>query len=147
MSREQTAIRTLLLLTFTIAFPLSFVWEMLQMFAYAPFGQSTAQTWLFCGLASLADALYIALLYWFGTRLTRDRSWIAQLNWRRLLALTLAAIVSATLIERIALNLGLWRYSDAMIRVPLLDVGFLPMIQIIVLPLVTFWFLNQLVKH
>lgn len=117
------------------------------MVAYAPFGQSTAQTWLFCGLASLADALYIALLYWFGIRLTRDQSWIVHLNQIRLLALTLAAIVSATLIERIALNLGLWRYSDAMIRVPLLDVGFLPMIQLIVLPLVTFWFVSQLVKQ
>jgi hypothetical protein len=146
MSRKQTVIRTFLLPTFAIAFPLSFVWEMLQMFAYAPFGQSAAQTWLFCGLASLADALYIALLYWFGTRLTRDRSWIAQLSWRRLLALTLTAIVSATLIERIALSLGLWRYSDAMLQVPLLDVGFLPIIQLIVLPLMTFWFVRQLVE-
>lgn len=65
-----------MLLTFVIAFVLNFVWEMLQMAAYARFAQTPVQMWLFCSLATtIGDALYIILLYWLGKSLMQEKNW------------------------------------------------------------------------
>lgn len=147
MSVMQASFKKLLLLTFTVAFPFSFVWEMVQMFAYAPFGQSTAQTWLFCGLASIADSAYITALYWLGKYFTRNDRWIAHLTWRRIIKIAIVGIISATVMERIALTFRLWQYSDAMIRLPVLQVGIIPLIQLSVLPLLTFWIVKYAIER
>ncbi|MDM9384702.1 hypothetical protein QUB80_29005 [Chlorogloeopsis sp. ULAP01] len=116
---------------------INFVWEMGQMFAYEQFATSAAQTWLICGLASIGDAVYISVLYWLGHRITHDRDWIAHLNGLRILTLAGAGLTSATLIEWIALVMGIWSYSEAMIRLPLLEVGILPVLQLMILPVLT----------
>jgi hypothetical protein len=147
MSQTQPSVRKFLLFVFIIAFPLSFIWEMVQMPLYGTFAQSTLQVWLICGLASVADALYITVVYWLGNRLAQNPSWIAHLNWKSILAIAISAIISATFVERIALSFGLWRYSEATFPTPLLDVGIVPIVQLIVLPLVTFWLVVQMTKH
>lgn len=146
MNQKQTSVRKLLLLIFFIAFALNFVWEMLQMPAYGRFAQSAAQMWLFCTLATTGDAVYISLLYWIGKSLTQDQIWIAHLDWLRVSAIIVVGIISATLVERIALTFGFWQYSEVMIEVPLLQVGILPMLQLTILPLATFWLVKQATK-
>lgn len=106
--------------------------------AYGRFAQSSVQMWLFCTLATSGDALYISLLYWLGKHLIQDKSWIIHLNQLRILAIIVICIVSVTLVERIALKLGSWQYSESMIEVPLFQVS--------VLPLATFWLVKQATK-
>lgn len=146
MNQKQTSIRKLLLLIFFTAFALNFIWEMLQMPAYAPFAQSSIQTWLFCGLAAIADALYISLLYWLGRHLKQDKKWIAHLSWLPVTAIVILGFVTATLVEHTALALGVWRYSEEMFKLPFLRVGILPLLQLIILPLATFWLVKQATK-
>lgn len=113
------------------------------MFAYEQFAASFLEASLICGLASIGDAVYIVALYWLGRRITRDRNWIAHLNGRRILAIAGAGLISATVVEWVALMLGRWSYSDAMIRLPFLEVGILPVLQLIILPILTFWIVGQ----
>ena len=117
------------------------------MVAYAPFGQSALQRWLFCGLAAIADALYITVLYWIGGYLTHNADWIFDLTGKRIFWIAIAGVISATFTERTALALGLWQYSDAMTQVPILQVGIVPILQFFVLPIVTFWFVKRLSKQ
>ncbi|HJT70814.1 MAG TPA: hypothetical protein VJ731_11480 [Terriglobales bacterium] len=70
MSRARTA-----WLTFVTALPLNFAWEMTQMHAYARYRTISASTLTLCGLATLADGAYAALLYRFGAWLTGDTGW------------------------------------------------------------------------
>ena len=140
---SQRLIRQVLLLSFVIAFALNFTWEMLQMPAYARFARSSIQAWLFCGLAAIFDALYIIFLYWLGKYLTRKENWIFHLTWLYVSAIILLGIITATIVERIALTLSFWSYSEGMLEVPLLQVGILPLIQLIALPLATFWLVGQ----
>ncbi|PMB11181.1 hypothetical protein CEN49_02375 [Fischerella thermalis CCMEE 5273] len=146
MNQTQSS-KTFLLLIFVVAFVINFVWEMGQMFAYEQFATSAAQTWLICGLASIGDAVYISVLYWLGHRITHDRDWIAHLNGLRILTLAGAGLTSATLIEWIALVMGIWSYSEAMIRLPLLEVGILPVLQLMILPVLTFWIVGQITQR
>lgn len=117
------------------------------MFAYEQFATSAAQTWLICGLASIGDAVYISVLYWLGHRITHDCGWISHLNGVRILAIAGAGFISATLIEWIALAIGIWSYSEAMIRLPLLEVGILPVLQLMILPVLTFWIVGQITQR
>lgn len=143
MNQKQTSVIKLLLLIFFIAFALNFIWEMLQMPAYSRFAQSAVQIWLVCTLATTGDAVYISLLYLLGKSLTQDQIWIAHIDWLRVSAIIVVGIITATLVERIALAFGVWQYSEVMIKVPLLQVGILPLLQLTILPLATFWLVKQ----
>lgn len=146
MHQKQGATKQFLTISFVTAYILSFVWEMLQMPFYKAFMQYTVQAWLFCGLASIFDALYIVILYWVGKRFTHNQDWIVHLNWKRILAIALLAVLTATISERVALALGLWQYSEKMAIVPLLQIGIIPPLQLTVLPIITFWLMNRVIK-
>lgn len=145
-SQRRTFIRQVLLVSFVIAFALNLTWEMLQMPAYTRFAQSSLQAWLFCGLAAIFDTLYVIFLYWLGKRLTRKENWIFHLTWLDVFGIILLGIITATIVERIALTLSFWSYSKGMLEVPLLQVGILPLIQLIALPLATFWLVGRAIE-
>jgi hypothetical protein len=127
------------LLILLIAFALNLGWEMLQMFAYFGLPRSPWAVWLVCGLASVIDAVYALLLYRAGSYLTGDSGWALRLNLKRICVIAVTGFVTAVVVERAALALDLWSYSAEMIRLPLLRAGILPVLQLILLPLVTFW--------
>lgn len=69
---------------------------------YKSFGQSVTQAWLFCGLASIFDALHIITLYWIGKRFTRNQDWIVHLNWKSILMIASSAVLTATIQKALA---------------------------------------------
>lgn len=150
MKQKSNRFRKVLFLNFAVAFVLNLAWEMLQMPAYSRFAPSTIEAWLICALAAIGDALYTLLLYillyWLGKRLTQKVNLFISLDLVNILAIALLGAIAATIVERIALTFGFWQYSQRMVEVPLFQVGILPLLQLIILPLFTFWITGHITK-
>jgi hypothetical protein len=119
------------------AFLLNYPWEFLQV----PFfeGMADAPHWeavKFCTRATLGDAVIALVAFWSTTFIMGSRGWIGQ-GGRLAIAVFIAAGVCVTVVlERLATGpLERWAYSDQMPVVPVLQVGLLPLVQWIVLPL------------
>lgn len=113
----------------------NFAWEMLQMPLYEKFEGS----WLRCFQAALGDVALLALLYGLMACAAEDWTWFERLSrWRLLLLVGLGFLV-ATVVELRALLDGAWSYRAAMPRIPFLDVGWAPVLQMILIPLGLAW--------
>ena len=128
----------LALLTFLLSAATNFIWEMAQMGAFFDASHSFTEAILWCGAATLCDAVYTTAVYIAGERIAGEQNWTSHLNWRRLMAAAGAGAIAAVLVERISLRTALWRYSPSMPVVPLLGVGLWPLLQLPVLTIVVF---------
>jgi len=113
----------------------NFAWEMLQMSLYGNFEGG----WWTCFLASLGDVALLALLYGLMACAAEDWIWFVRLSRWRLLLLAVLGFLVATVIELRALLEGAWIYRAGMPRVPLLNVGLVPVLQMILIPLGLAW--------
>lgn len=109
----------------------NFAWEMLQMQLYGEFDG----VWLRCFQASLGDVAILAVLYGLMACAAEEWIWFARLSPWRLSLLAALGFLVAVLIEQKALSAGAWSYRPGMPRVPYLDVGWLPVFQMILIPL------------
>lgn len=113
----------------------NFAWEMVQMPLYGKF----AGGWWRCFLASLGDVVLLALLYGLMACAAEDWAWFERLSRWRLLLLALLGLLVAVVVELRALLEGAWSYRAAMPRMPLLNVGWIPVLQMIIIPLGLAW--------
>lgn len=120
-----------------LAWPINFAWEMAQAYLYAPMGtvrEATRQ----CLFASFWDVVIVLGITAATSLAFGGTAWLVE---RRLTAFATAALVGAVLaavIESRALNLERWTYGSEMPVIPALNVGLVPVIQMVVLPPVTF---------
>lgn len=126
------------------AFLLNFVWEFLQ----APFFESLAQKphWeavKLCTLATIGDAAIMLVAFWCVAAAARTRWWILSPNWRQLAGFVGLGMAITTALELAARATGRWDYSALMPVIPLLGVGLLPLLQWLVLPPLTAWFVRR----
>lgn len=113
---------------------LNFAWEVLQGPLYVGHAGFGPHLWA-CFTASLADVVIVAGLYVFVAAAAADLRWYAAPRFApRLAALAAAGFVTAVVIELRALDLGKWSYAEAMPRVPELDVGLSPILQMVLIP-------------
>ncbi len=138
----QVSAKRYALSSFLIAATLSFGWEMAQMFAYTHRTQVSI-TLLFCSLAAMGDGVYTALLYWVGKAASADERWIFKLTVNRALVIMLWGFVTAVVIERLGIYMGLWTYAGPMPVLPVLNVGILPVLQLMLLPLIVFGIMRR----
>ena len=119
---------------FAAALGLNFLWEMLQMPAYAEMsGRSWRETALACALASLGDAALTLGVYGAIALAARRLRWGVQGRRRDYIAVALLAAACALTIELVALATGRWSYLDRMPVVPALGVGLWPLLQLTLL--------------
>ncbi|MFL6289268.1 MAG: hypothetical protein ACJ759_00040 [Thermoanaerobaculia bacterium] len=109
----------------------NFAWEMLQMSLYGKFEGG----WWGCFQAALGDVVILALLYGLMACAAEGWAWFERLSRWRLLLLALLGFLVAVVVELRALLEGAWSYSAAMPRMPFLNVGWIPVLQMIVIPL------------
>lgn len=64
-----------------------------------------------------------------------DWAWFDRLSRWRLLLLGVLGFLVAVLVEQQALLTGLWHYKNEMPRVPFLGVAWIPVMQMILIPL------------
>ncbi|WP_082497948.1 MFS transporter [Pseudorhodoferax sp. Leaf267] len=126
---------------------LNFAWEILQAPLYAGMADMPhAQATRACLQASVGDAVIMLLVYGVVAVAARCRSWIvAATRWQ--LALFIAVAVSITaVIEWLATHghwIGSWSYMPTMPLVPGTRIGLVPLLQWVVVPLLTAWFVRR----
>ncbi len=119
-------------------------WEFWQV----PFfeGMARAPHWAavkVCTRAAAGDALIAVLAFLVVAAGARSRTWILRPSWRSVAAYLAAGLVVTVAIERVSTAWGRWTYGEAMPIVPVLEVGLLPVLQWLVLPPLTVWFVRR----
>jgi hypothetical protein len=113
----------------------NFAWEMLQMPLYGKFEGG----WWRCFQAALGDAALLAVIYALMACAAEDWLWFKRMSRWRLLLLAALGFLVAVVVEQKALLSGAWRYRDEMLRLPVLDLGWSPVLQMILIPLGLAW--------
>ena len=135
----------LILSIFTIGFLLNLIWENL----HAPLFKGFTNFWdhfMICFWASLVDAATILLLYGLVVFWYKDLYWFRYMNWKTALVLIVAGGTIAVGFEYWAFAINYWTYAEEMPVVPYLGIGLSPLLQMMLLPLLTFILVAQMSK-
>lgn len=130
----------------TIGFILNLVWENAQ----APWYQGYSSFWQHfsvCFLGTLGDVVIVLLLFAAFAGVYRNWDWIRTLSWKTAVPLVLAGLAIGVIIELFALTTGRWTYTEAMPLVPGLRVGLWPVLQMTILPGLTFFISSKAIKQ
>ena len=122
---------------FLIAVAVNFPWEMAQAYLYAPMGDWVTAT-MRCFRAAIVDGAIVLGIAVGGTAVFRRRDWCRRLGTARVLFIVVAGATIAVLIERFSLSAGRWNYGQLMPIIPGIDVGAIPVLQMMVVPLIVF---------
>jgi hypothetical protein len=142
-----------LLWLFIIAAAINWPWEMLQMPAYQEMAyRSWSETAWRCFQASLGDGLITVFVYSLTVLVLRaPHKEKSAMRMKSFISLAILGAMVAVVMERLALSAGRWSYSTVMPIVPILEVGLLPLLQLVILiPLavkLTFVFESQTTKN
>ena len=130
---------------------LNFAWEILQAPLYAgmadmPHGQVTKT----CLQATGGDAVIMLLAYGVVAVAARSRRWIvAATGWHVVWFVAIGVSITAA-IEWLATRgywIANWSYLPTMPLVPGVGIGLAPLLQWVVLPLLTVWFVRRQLTH
>lgn len=128
-----------------VSFVLNYIWEMVQMPLFTtgrgqPFPSDIAFAVQHCFIPTLGDVLVAGGTLVAGWMVYRRVDWIRQLSTRDVLVISVVLVVVAIFVEVVNVHfLHRWAYSRLMPVVPVLGVGGLPMVQLALLTLLTFW--------
>ena len=131
----------------TFALLLNFAWEILQAPLYVGMADMPhAQITRACKQATVGDAVIMLLAYGVVALAARSRRWIvAAKGWQLALFIAIGVSITAA-IEWLATRgywIGNWNYLPTMPLVPGSDIGLAPLLQWVVLPLLTVWFVRR----
>ena len=122
------------LLIFIIAVTLNYLCEVAQAPLYAGF-KSWSSVWWHCFVTALGDGLLVWLIFVIGWVTFRHVDWYAHPNSRALAVMLVAGLLIGIGIEWVAINtLGRWAYTGDMPLLLGLNVGLVPVLQMLLLP-------------
>jgi hypothetical protein len=123
------------------SFVLNELWEMAQMSAYVETaGHSWASTLSLCTRAAVGDVGIVLVTYAAGALAAGDLGWGLRGRWNIYATAAVFGLAYAALVEHAALAVGRWAYTEHMPVVPVLRAGLWPLLQMMLLPSVAFWF-------
>ncbi len=126
--------------TVLMGFALNEIWEMAQMVTYGEMaGHAWTSTLGRCTAAAAGDVGIILGIYAVSALAAGDPGWGLRGRWHIYATAALLGLVSAALVEHAALAAGSWSYMDSMPMVPWLRAGLWPLLQMTLLPPLTFW--------
>lgn len=130
---------------------LNFAWEILQAPLYAGMANMPhAQAIKACLQATVGDAAIMLLAYGVVCAAAHSRRWIvAPRGWQLALFIAIGVSISAV-IEWLATRgywIANWSYLPTMPLVPGTRIGLAPLLQWVVLPLLTVWFVRRQLAH
>jgi hypothetical protein len=129
-----------LVTTVFVGFVLNEIWEMAQMSAYVETtGHSIMSTLGFCTRAAIGDVGIIMGIYAAGALAAGDPCWGLRSRWNICATAAVLGLVYAVLVEHAALASGRWSYTERMPVVSVLGAGLWPLLQMTLLPPLTFW--------
>ena len=122
------------LLIFAVAVLLNYPWELAQAPLYAGLGDFRVALW-HCFLSSLGDGLLVLLIFACGWIALRRREWFEQPGASGYLVMLTVGLAVGVGIEWTAVHLAQrWTYTEYMPRVPGIEVGIVPVAQMLILP-------------
>ena len=126
---------------------LNFAWEILQSPFYVGMADMPhAQVTQACLQATVGDAVIMLFGYGVVAVAAKSRGWIvAATGWQLLLFVAVGVVITAC-IEWLAVSgywLVSWTYAPSMPLVPGTRIGLVPLLQWVVLPLLTVWFVRR----
>ena len=124
--------------TLLVAFVLNFAWEIIQGPLYKGFTYNISHI-SFCGLASVADAVMVLLIYFVLSIVYKDPLWIKHLNLESILMLLMIGGIGAILAEMRHLSQGNWAYAPSMPILPFVNAGLSPVLQFMFLPVLSYY--------
>jgi hypothetical protein len=130
---DKTYFKRFTFITLLLAFILNFSWEIIQGPLYTGFTYSISHI-VFCGLASVADAVMVLLIYFVLALFYKDPLWIKNINFQRTLILIVIGGIGAILAEMRYLSNGNWTYAPSMPILPFVHAGLSPVLQFMMLP-------------
>lgn len=136
---EKKAFNKYIFIVIVLSFLLNFAWELIQIPLYKNSVYDVKHI-AFCALASLADVLMVLLLYMGFAFVFKETFWMQHLKLNRGLLLVLIGGAGAVLSEMRHLSLGSWEYDNAMPIIPFVNVGIAPVLQFMILPVLTYSF-------
>ena len=123
------------------SFVMNEIWEMAQMSAYV---ETASHSWMgtisFCSWAALGDVGIILGIYAAGALAAGDPAWGLRSRWNIYATVAVMGLAYAALVEHAALAAGRWSYSERMPVVSVLGAGLWPLLQMTLLPPLTFLF-------
>ena len=127
--------------TVLASFILNEIWEMAQMSAYVETaGDSWKSTLGLCTLAAVGDAGLITGIYGAGALAAGDLGWGLRGHWDNYAIAAVLGLACTALVEHAALAAGWWSYTERMPVVSGLGAGLWPLLQMTLLPPLTFLF-------
>ena len=134
----KTLFKRFTFIVLLVAFILNIAWEIIQGPLYKGFTYSIAHI-TFCGLASIADAIMVLLIYFAFAIIYKDPLWIKHITLQRTIILILVGAIGAILAEMRHLSLGNWSYASSMPVLPFVKAGLSPVFQFMLLPFLIFY--------
>ena len=128
-----------------LAVLLNFAWEMVQMPLYKNMERGMQST-IFCGVASIADGIMVALLYYSFAFFYKETYWMHKRKGKRIFALMIAGGIGAVVAEVRHVSSESWSYTEAMPLVPVVNVGLSPVLQFMLLPAIIYYLSFRTIK-
>ena len=126
--------------TVLVSFVLNEIWEMAQMSGYVETaGHSWSSTLALCTRAAVGDVGIILGICAAGSLAAGDLSWGLRGRWNIYATAAVLGLAYAALVEHAALAAERWSYTERMLVVPGLGAGLWPLLQMTLLPPLTFW--------
>jgi len=127
--------------TASASFVLNEIWEMAQMSAYV---ETAGHPWMStlgpCTGAAVGDVGIVLGIYAACALAAGDLGWGLRGRWNIYATAAVLGLACAALVEHAALAAGRWSYSERMPVVSVLGAGLWPLLQITLLPPLTFLF-------
>lgn len=111
---------------------INLIWEVVQAPLYRDDSGSTSHLG-FCVQAAFVDVLLAGALFLFMAAAAQSWRWWEVGAWR-LTALAVTGFLTAVVVEQSALAVGRWTYAEGMPLVPGLGVGWSPVLQMAIVP-------------
>ncbi len=135
----------MLVIVFILSFLLNFVWEMWQMpfFHFESENSYTAMNWM-CTQASLGDGLISVLAFLVVKYRFNAPLWYrTATRWQYSIYLSVGILMTIVLEWINIYLLGRWYYADIMPVIPMINVGMVPLLQWLIVPLVLIFLLKR----
>lgn len=128
-----------LIWVFSVAVPLNYLWELAQAPLYVGLEEYNAGVFWHCFVASLGDGIMVLLIVAAGAVVLRRRNWFFRPGVAGYGVMLTTGLLLAMLVEWAAVYvLRRWEYTGIMPKLAVLEIGLVPMAQMLVLPPVIF---------
>ena len=123
-----------LLPIFAVAVLVNYPWELAQAPLYIGTGNFRDMLW-HCFRAALGDGVLVLAIFATGLAVARRSDWIEQPGVPGYLVMLIAGLIIAVGVEWVAVHVAQrWSYTDRMPLLPGLEVGVVPILQMLLLP-------------